>query len=105
MKYDDLLHEIKTELIKVFGDLIVKVVLFGSRTDDTYREYSDYDILVVLAQPVDWRIKDRMLDIMADINIRNDILIDAHIISEQELGTIKGRQPFIERAMSTGISV
>jgi len=105
MKYDILLHEIKTELTKEFGDLIVKVVLFGSRTDDTYREYSDYDILVVLAEPVDWRIKDRMLDIMADINIRNDILIDAHIISEQELGTIKGRQPFIERAMSTGISV
>jgi predicted nucleotidyltransferase len=105
MKYEYLLFEIKTELIKAFGDLIVKVVLFGSRTDDTYREYSDYDILVVLAEPVDWRIKDRMLDIMADINIRNEILIDAHIISEQELGTIKGRQPFIERAMSTGISV
>jgi len=105
MKNEDLLHEIKTELIKEFGGLIVKVVLFGSRTDDTYREYSDYDILVVLAEPVDWRTKDRILDLMADINIRNDILINAHIISEQELFTIKGRQPFIERAMSTGISV
>ncbi len=105
MKYDNLLQEIKIELIKTFGDLISKIILFGSRVDETSREYSDYDILIILSEQVDWRTRDRIIDVLTDINIRNDIIIDAHIISEQELGTVKGRQPFIEKALSAGISV
>jgi len=105
MKHEELLIEIKAELNKTFGGSIRKVILFGSRIENTYRDYSDYDILILLEKSVDWRTRDRILDVLTDVNIKHDILIDAHIIAEPELNTIRGKQPFIENAMKTGIAV
>ncbi|HPB82379.1 MAG TPA: nucleotidyltransferase domain-containing protein [Spirochaetota bacterium] len=100
-----LLDEIKSELVHNFDDLIQKVILFGSRIEGNAREYSDYDVLVVISRSINWEERDRIRDVLAELNIRYDIIIDTHIISEPELRTIKGKQPFIETAFETGIAV
>ncbi len=105
MQNEILLREIKSDLEKNFSRQIQKVILFGSRINETAREYSDYDVLIITHKTIDWEVKDRILDVISDINVRNDIMIDVHIISEPELETIKGKQPFIENAIETGISV
>ena len=67
--------------------------------------YSDYDILIIIRNNIDWREKDRILDVISDFNLKWDILIDAHIISEPDLNTIKGKQPYIQKALESRVAV
>jgi uncharacterized protein len=100
-----LLGKMKSLLEKDYGNLVVKIILFGSRVDGTAREYSDYDVLVVVNKIIDWQIKDEIRSVLYDLNIEYDVLISVQVISEPELGTILGRQPFIQNAIETGIAV
>ncbi len=99
-----LLRHIKEYLSPRFPELIEKIVLFGSRIDGNAREHSDYDLLFIIKGDLDWRQKDDILDAICELNIKYDIIIDAHIISTGELTTIRGKQPFIQHAIETGIS-
>jgi predicted nucleotidyltransferase len=98
-----LLRRVSEKLAEDHGDLVRRIILFGSRVEGGAGPYSDYDVLIILSEDVDWRMKDGIIDSIADINLEEDILIDAHIISENELLTIKGKQPYIQNALQTGI--
>ena len=100
-----LLEKMKSMLEKTYDDLIVKIILFGSRVDGTAKEYSDYDILVVVNKIIDWKTRDSIRSILYDLNIEYDILLSIQVISEPELDTILGKQPFIRNAIETGIAV
>lgn len=100
-----LLEIIKKRLEKDFGDLVVKIILFGSRVDGTAREYSDYDLLVIVNRTLDWKIKDSIRSVLYELNIQYNILLSAQVISEAELQTITGKQPFIQNALESGIAV
>jgi predicted nucleotidyltransferase len=96
-----LILDIKFKCTVEFNSLISKVILFGSRANKSAGKYSDYDILIVITDQIDWKKKDSILDIVSDIALENDIVVDAHIISEPELKTIKGKQPYILRALES----
>lgn len=100
-----LLTKIKQLLERNFGNLVARVILFGSRVDGTAREYSDYDILVVVKKTIDWNEKDAIRSVLYDLNIEYDILLSVQVISEPELNTIRGKQPFIQNALETGMTV
>jgi hypothetical protein len=100
-----LLEEMKSLLVEHFGDLIVKIILFGSRVDGTAKDYSDYDVLVIVNTIIDWKTRDSIRDILYDLNIEYDILLSVQVISEPEMHTILGKQPFIRNAIETGIAV
>ena len=100
-----LLNLIKDKLSEKFENLIVKIILFGSRIDGTAHEYSDYDVLVVVNRIINWQERDSIRSVVYDLNIKYDIQISVQFISEPELSTILGRQPFIQNAIETGITV
>ena len=95
--------ELKKLLFKQFPDLIDKIILYGSRAEDKEKEYSDYDILLILKRNYDWKLKQKIRDSMFDFIIDYDIVTDTKLISNSELGTIKGRLPFVEDALTKGI--
>lgn len=105
MRNKTLLKKIKAELSCQFDNLISRVILFGSRMDKTARKSSDYDVLIVLNEQISWQDKDKILDVITEMNLKYELIIDAHIISVPELHTIKGRQPYILKALETGLSV
>ena len=98
-----LLRQIKEYLSSRFPEIIEKIILFGSRIEGNAREHSDYDLLIIVKGKHDWRQKDDILDAICELNIKYDIIIDAHIISTGELATIRGKQPFIQHAIETGV--
>ena len=105
MDNTNLLREMKAMLMNEFGDLIEKIILFGSQIDGTSREFSDYDVLVVVKRTIDWETADEIRSVLYDLNIKYDILISIQVISLPELETIPGKQPFIQNAIETGIAV
>ena len=55
----DLLARCKQAITLAVPD--AEVVLYGSRARGDAREYSDYDILVLVSEPVNMALKDRIL--------------------------------------------
>jgi len=98
------LREIRELLVAKFGSEIERVILFGSQAEDAQRPDSDFDILVVLKNPHDWRMRRQISEVCYDIDLKYDIRTDIKTISAGELREPRGRQPFIQRALKEGIS-
>jgi len=56
----EIIKELKNLLIENFGDIIDKVILFGSQINGSATEYSDYDILIILKTDYDWRVERKL---------------------------------------------
>ena len=99
----EILTNLKIKLKKQFGDKIKDVILFGSHASGRADEYSDYDILIILNSDYDTKFEDKISDICYDIDLEYNILTDTHILSKNELNTLRGRQPVFTNAMKNGI--
>ena len=98
-----ILKELKSCLQKGYKDSVKDIILFGSQAYGDPTENSDYDVLIVLTKDYTARDENQIYDLYYDINLKYNIIIDAHLISEKELGTIKGKQPIFTKAIKLGI--
>jgi len=100
-----ILHELKELLLNQFPDIIHKIILFGSQAVGNAADYSDYDILIVMKKEYNWKLKDAIRASCYEIDLKYDILTDVKLITIDELKTIKGKQPFIQDALTYGIAI
>jgi uncharacterized protein len=98
-----ILKELKSCLQKGYKDSVKDIILFGSQAYGNPNENSDYDILIVLEKDYNARDENQIFDLCYDINLKYNIIIDAHLISERQLNTIKGKQPIFTKAIKSGI--
>lgn len=98
-----ILKELKSCLQKGYKDSVKDIILFGSQAYGDPTENSDYDVLIVLTKDYTARDENKIYDLCYDIDLKYNIIIDAHLISEKELGTIKGKQPIFTKAIKLGI--
>jgi len=80
-----LLKEIKDLLSGRFGNEIQKVILFGSRSRGTSGTDSDYDILIILKNPHDWRMRKKISSACYELDLKYDILTHIKTVSENDL--------------------
>ncbi len=99
------LAELKSLLQSTFAGGVTDVVLFGSRTHGMAGPDSDFDVLVVLKEKADWKTERAVSDICYDIELKYGIPLDTHIIGEEELITLRGKQPVYSNALSRGLRV
>lgn len=87
--------------LKKTGLDVVGLYLFGSRANNTFKDDSDYDVAIILNEKVDWKLKDKVREVIYDIMLENDIVIDSHIYSKEEIEL--SITPLRESIKSTGI--
>lgn len=97
------MQELKDLLVKTFPHEIERVIVFGSQVTGQATEDSDYDVLVIVNHDYDWRFKHKIYDTAWEIHFKHDILLDIKVISQQQLQTLVGKQPFIQNALNTGV--
>jgi uncharacterized protein len=100
-----LLIDLKKSLEEQFRDSIRNVVLFGSQARSEAGEYSDFDILILLNRDYTWIDENSIFDICYKIDLKYDIVIDAHLLSLKELESGRGKQPIFINALKNGIVV
>lgn len=105
IKRQSILRAIKKKLEEVYADSIISVILFGSQATNTAREDSDYDILILLKNEYTSKDETNILDLCFDIDLEYNILIDAHILSIEELNSFRGKQPIFVNALKNGIYI
>ncbi len=98
-----ILNDLKNHLILNFGNSIKDVILFGSRARGESKKHSDFDIVIVLEKEYSGKDENMIFDLCYDIDLKYDILLDVHLISEKELDTIRGRQPVFINALKSGV--
>jgi len=102
-RINEILSDLKNHLIHNYGDSVKDVVLFGSQARGDSNKFSDYDVLIILKKDYTGKDENRILDLCYDIDLKYNILLDVHIISNNELNTIRGKQPIYINAIKSGI--
>ncbi len=98
------LRKLKHLLQQHFPDAISDIILFGSRAKGNARDDSDYDVLIVLKKTdYDWKFRDEVTDVVYDLELDEEILVDKHLISVDELEhSLRGAQPIFRNALEYG---
>jgi predicted nucleotidyltransferase len=63
---------------------VTRVILFGSKARGSGEPDSDIDLLVLTHCPVTSKLRQVISYQLADINLRNDVLLTSVVVSEQE---------------------
>ncbi len=98
-----ILQDLKKHLQEKYANAINHVILFGSQAKGTATENSDYDILILLNRDYSHQDENTILDLCYDIDLKYNIIIDAHLLSLAELSTLRGKQPIFSNAINSGI--
>ncbi len=69
----------------LYGDRLLRVVVYGSCARNEATAESDIDLAVVLAgEVVPGKEIDRMIDIVTDINLEHGVLLSVYPVSEDD---------------------
>lgn len=98
-----ILADLKKHLTENYGDSVKNVILFGSQARGDSKEASDYDILIVLNNDYTGKDENQIMDLCYDIDLKYNIIIDAHFISKKEINSLRGKQPIFVNAINSGI--
>lgn len=97
------LADLTARLREAFPGEVAEVVLFGSQLTGKATEYSDYDfVLVWKGGRVYWQKKWAVYAVCNEVNLAHDVLIQPLLISEEELGGLRGAQPVYQDALQYG---
>ena len=86
-----ILHELKEGLVKIYGDQLQSVVLFGSFARGQGRlPDSDIDVMVVLKGEFNyWEMYKLCSEFVADLSLEYDVLISIKLASEAQYALSK----------------
>jgi len=66
------IYELKNKLSKSYPE--VELILFGSKARNDSEEFSDIDILILLDKEISYNLKDNIIEIAYDIELKQDIV-------------------------------
>ena len=100
----NILRELRRRLEALYGNRLVKVILFGSQARGDASPDSDIDVAIVLEGEVDPNVEiDRVVPITAQLSLENDVLISCVYISAARYAS--DRDPLFLNLRSEGIAV
>jgi predicted nucleotidyltransferase len=86
-----ILRELKKNLEHLLGDRLVNIVLFGSRARGDFSDESDIDVAIIVRE-LTKKLKDKILDEVAQVELEYDMPISAFVLSEEEFNQLKRRE-------------
>lgn len=98
-----IINDLKSLLSSMLGDNLKQVILFGSQASGETKEFSDYDFLIILKEIPEWKLRRKISDYCYEIDLKYGIYTDVHILGEEELNTLRGKQPIFQTAIQNGI--
>ena len=80
--HEEILRKVKEAVLKL--EPSAEIILYGSRARDDYREYSDWDFLILLVGQIDTKRTDRIRNALYEIELDTDQIISSIVRSRQE---------------------
>jgi predicted nucleotidyltransferase len=100
----EILKELRSHLEALYGNRLVKTVVYGSQARGDARPWSDIDVAVVLKGPVDrYAELHRTGELVAGLSLRFNTVIHCRFVDEESLA--KGDRPLLRSILKEGIPV
>ena len=103
-KVKTILAQLRRRFERLYGDRLVRIILFGSQARGDSEDGSDIDVLVVLAGPVaPCEEISRTIDDVADLSLQNDVVIACVFMDEDRFLHRNG--PLLRNVRKEGVSI
>ena len=101
---DEILKELKAGVLKLYGNRLKGIVLYGSWARRQANEDSDIDLMIVLAGDVAaGKEIDRLIDIITDLNLKYGVLLSVYPVSEKDYKSVNS--PILLNIRKEGIAM
>jgi predicted nucleotidyltransferase len=103
----EVLDEVKEELIKIFGDKLRHLILYGSYARNEQDPESDIDIMILVEENEEALRKYRYIisDVMAELSLKHDKLISLMEIPYKRYNEYLDVLPFYRNIYDEGIEI
>jgi predicted nucleotidyltransferase len=80
-----LMKELKEGLVRIYGDRLKAVYLYGSYARGDYRQGSDVDVMILLSDYKNyWEELRRSTELASDVSLEYDVTVSRLIINESQ---------------------
>jgi len=96
------LSELKSHLKQQIPD--AKIILYGSKVRGDSKNFSDIDILILVDKKVDRKLKEKIIDIRYDIELKYDVVFGLIIENKEFWGSsLANAMPFYRNVEREGV--
>ena len=103
MENGRIFQQLIPEIVKIYGDSLVSVILYGSVARGTQTDESDIDIAVMLRSKENDDMKERITDILADLELEHNKVLSVLRIDYEKFKIWEDTMPFYKNIKEEGI--
>ena len=103
MENGRIFQQLIPEIVEIYGDLLVSVILYGSVARGTQTDESDIDIAVMLRSKENADMKERMTDIIVDLELEHNKVLSVLRIDYEKFRTWEDTMPFYKNMKKDGV--
>lgn len=104
---DSILHQLSARAKEIFGDKLVKIILYGSYARGDYVEWSDIDIMVLVDSngTVMKRQEHALWKYSNELSLKYDVVLSVVVNNYGHFENWKATLPFYSNVQSEGVVI
>ncbi|MBI5822600.1 MAG: nucleotidyltransferase domain-containing protein [Chloroflexi bacterium] len=100
-----LMKELKAGLVRIYGDKLKAVYLYGSYARGDYRQGSDVDVMILLEDYRDyWNEQKKISQLASDVSLEYDTTVSCIFIKEIQWKNSANERPLLYNIHKEGVS-
>lgn len=103
MENGRIFQQLIPEIVKIYGDLLVSIILYGSVARGTQTDESDIDIALMLRSEENADMKERMTDIIVDLELEHNKVLSILRIDYEKFKIWEDTMPFYKNMKKDGV--
>jgi len=99
-----LMKELKAGLVRIYGDRLKAVYLYGSYARGDYRQGSDVDVMILLKNYRNyWNEQKKISQLASDVSLEYDVTVSCIFIKEVQWKNARDEKPLLYNIHKEGV--